>query len=697
MRSVANEVGALSPAVAIQDPAARRFAQSVADMLRAMNSARGAAQMLGKAAESLASNPGATPPSVAQWLFSSELYAKLSASIDRIDVAAKQEIANERIERILAITDEANLRASQISQLAAQIADISGSAEYDPIERYQPGFTVTYGGALYRAKLETTGNAPTNSVFWEKIGDYASFGDAILGLATSVSDLEQRVSSSEGLISAESNARETLAAQLRGPYQGSDINAVTTGLLYSERVARASADESISSNLSALSSQMNIGLDQVRADIATEQTTRASADESLAIDLQIAQAASINAHALTSASSSIEQIARATADEATASTVTLLSARTDTTEAMILDEQSVRASNDLAIVSAVNTALAQITGVSAAISQDGQNLVANWTQAQATKWSQIEAEVLAPGGQTIRAALAEESSVRASFEGQVSSTWMIRAQVDAGTGKPYIAGVALGAEGQAEGGATSQFIIRADKFAMVMPGYGEHVPFAIGPGGASFSGETNWSKVSGPGKPENNATVGADIAENVYRGGVEVLESDFVATWNKITSANVTTYINNLAINEAVIGTAAITTAKIKDGAIVRAKIGVAEIDTLRLAGQSVQHASGNVVVDTSSTSITVSFTIAGLGASESIPLFIHCGLDSANMGSGNSTISHTNPSGTYQLHSGVNDNSYVGAVGYSGNGYNRVTFSTTGLASGTYRRMSVLVQAIKR
>ena len=63
-------------------------------------------------------------------------------------------------------------------------------------------------------------------------------------------------------------------------------------------------------------------------------------------------------------------------------------------EGFILEERNTRASNDSAIVSAVNTALASITGVSNAISQSGENLIANWTTAQADKWSQIEAEVL---------------------------------------------------------------------------------------------------------------------------------------------------------------------------------------------------------------------------------------------------------------------------------------------------------------
>ena len=52
---------------------------------------------------------------------------------------------------------------------------------------------------------------------------------------------------------------------------------------------------------------------------------------------------------------------------------------------------------------------------------------------------------------------------------------------------------------------------------MTMPGYGNHVPFAIGPSGAEFTGLTSWGNVTGSGRPENDATVGAD-ASNLKAG-----------------------------------------------------------------------------------------------------------------------------------------------------------------------------------
>lgn len=57
--------------------------------------------------------------------------------------------------------------------------------------------------------------------------------------------------------SAEASARNTLSAQIRGSYTGTDIAQLSAGLLYEERVARANADSSLSSQISTLSSTLN--------------------------------------------------------------------------------------------------------------------------------------------------------------------------------------------------------------------------------------------------------------------------------------------------------------------------------------------------------------------------------------------------------------------------------------------------------
>lgn len=484
---MAVQVNPIAPSLpattAIQDPATRRFAQAVEDALRALRSEEGAVESLKKAADAMnGAISGGTPPSIAQWLFSSELHQKLTTEIARVDIQAKQDVI-----------DEALARQTAIDEINATLATIQSTAAYDPLVTYAVGDMVTYDGKLYQAILETTGNLPTNTTYWKKVGDYATLGDVVAAHTLEIDDLDSRVTTNAGNLTAEIASRQALATQVRGSYTGTDVNQVSQGLIYSERVARATADSNEVAARQSLSAKL---LGATSPDGLTLETL----SEGLVFD---------------------ERQARVSGDGANASSISALRAQVGVTEAgalttgLILDEKNVRASNDLAIVSAVNTALAQITGISTSISQSGQNLIANWTQAQATKWSQIEAEVLTAGGQTIRAALQQESNARSTLAGQVSASWMVKAEVDVGTGKPYVAGIALGAEGQG-GAATSEFIIRADKFAVVMPGYGEHVPFAIGPSGAEFTGLTSWGNVTGSGKPADGATSGANLVKKSH-------------------------------------------------------------------------------------------------------------------------------------------------------------------------------------
>lgn len=77
---------------------------------------------------------------------------------------------------------------------------------------------------------------------------------------------------------AEATARQGLATQVRGSYTGTDVAQVTTGLIYSERQARTTADSALASQISTLTASLN----NTNAAIVTEQTTRASADTAIA-------------------------------------------------------------------------------------------------------------------------------------------------------------------------------------------------------------------------------------------------------------------------------------------------------------------------------------------------------------------------------------------------------------------------------
>lgn len=57
----------------------------------------------------------------------------------------------------------------------------------------------------------------------------------------------------DAAVAAEASERNVLATQMRGGYTGSDINAVTSGLIYQERIARSAQDSSLAQQITLLS------------------------------------------------------------------------------------------------------------------------------------------------------------------------------------------------------------------------------------------------------------------------------------------------------------------------------------------------------------------------------------------------------------------------------------------------------------
>ena len=91
---------------------------------------------------------------------------------------------------------------------------------------------------------------------------------------------------------AEATQRTTLAAQLRGDYTGTDVNAVTSGLIYSERQARVSGDQANASAISSLQARMPSGSGKLatEASVSEEASARAAADNALSTRVSTVEA-----------------------------------------------------------------------------------------------------------------------------------------------------------------------------------------------------------------------------------------------------------------------------------------------------------------------------------------------------------------------------------------------------------------------
>ena len=421
---------------AIQDPAARAFARAVRDAFVSVSGDTFAVDVINRATTSFVKGNLSISPSISTWLFRSELFQNLTREIERVDLEAQQ-----------AIIDEANARMAALALLETQLAEITGSAPYDNGETYAIGDIVEYLGALYRATAATTGNLPTDTAYWQKIGDYASLGDAVSGLALDVTDLATRVTNTESGLTAEATQRNALAAQMRGNYTGTDIAQVSSGLLFSERVARANAD-------SAMTIQINSAVSRIGA-----------------------------------------------------------------AEAAILEEQTTRVTNDEAIVEAIN-AIWSITGATQALSQDGTQIVTNWTSAQADRWSTLQAEVFGSGGNTIRAALAQEATLRANADGTLFGQYTVKVDLNG-----YVSGFGLASTAN-NAAPISEFAVLADRFIVVPP----NTPGAVGYNwdGSSYLGLTqsmNYLIMSETGsainfaKPDGSPSFSVDVNGNALFSG----------------------------------------------------------------------------------------------------------------------------------------------------------------------------------
>lgn len=228
----------------------------------------------------------------------SQLYSTLASRINLIDAASSvagsvnARLAQEATNRAQAILDEAAARANGDSNLQTQINTIVAATSGD------------LGDVIAAVEAEQT--ARTNA-------------DA-----------------------AEAAARETLATQIRGSYTGTDVAALTTGLLYNERVARVSADSAEASARSALAATVTNNYNTLNSAITSEATARANGDTALSNQITTLTA-TVNSN---TAAIQTEAIARANADSSLSSSITTLQASVSSNTTAIQTEATARANAD---------------------------------------------------------------------------------------------------------------------------------------------------------------------------------------------------------------------------------------------------------------------------------------------------------------------------------------------------------------
>ncbi len=301
---------------------------------------------------------------------------------------------------------------NQLAFLQGQVDAITSYPDYDNATTYAAEDIVKYDGGLYKAISATTGNLPTNTTYWLKIGDYSSLADVVAAHTAEIATLTTD-------LGGEVTARETLATQMRGTYTGTDLASVTSGLIFSERTARTTADEGLATSISTVSAtaagknrifrqpttpsspQVNdiwvdtkisyaetyfegeyskvknkqfqwdgaswlditdIDIQENYALLVLEQTARATADDALAQEI-VTLNAGVNANDVAiRAALQVETTARADEDEALAGLITTLDSQVNNpttglsaTRATLVNDYSTTATVDGAIASSTTT------------------------------------------------------------------------------------------------------------------------------------------------------------------------------------------------------------------------------------------------------------------------------------------------------------------------------------------------------
>lgn len=376
-----------------------------------------------------------------------ELYSTLSAKIALIDAP-------------ISVPGSVNAR---VQALQDQINTLTTAPDYDAGTTYSVGQVVKYGGKLYRAKATTTGNLPTNTAFWDLVGDFDSLAGVVSAHTLQLSDHESRITVSEGGITAEVAAREALAAQMRGTYAGTDVAAVTTGLIASEKAARVSADGAAAARLDIVESSINAP--------STGLLARAAALESVTTDVSYGNAA------LATRTSALESTVNTPSTGLVARAIALELVTTNVTSG-----NAALASRASALEASVNNPTIGLLS-RALVLENRTTDVTSGNAALATRSSQLEASVNSPtaGNNPTYAAVLTAQSAIASLDGSVQALYTVRAQVSAG-GRTLVGGFGLSATSTAAGGPTIDFGVLANRFWVGAPagsGVADVAPFVI--------------------------------------------------------------------------------------------------------------------------------------------------------------------------------------------------------------------------
>lgn len=128
------------------------------------------------------------------------------------EVDGKFVVVNSRLDsmnnRFAGLDDE-------IDAITAQVAELAGTATWDPEQTYLAGQIVKFNGALYRAIQDVPENTPvSNAGYWEKVGNFDSINDLVTSLASRMTTAETGIDELTGAVTAHASDIAQLQSQV---------------------------------------------------------------------------------------------------------------------------------------------------------------------------------------------------------------------------------------------------------------------------------------------------------------------------------------------------------------------------------------------------------------------------------------------------------------------------------------------------
>ncbi|QHF27391.1 phage tail protein [Pseudomonas sp. R32] len=348
-----------------------------------------------------------------------------------------------------------------VQQRIEALGELVDALEYGPSKTYALGDTVRLQQRLYQAlKAVPVNTPPPASGFWLDIGQVVRDSN---GLAARVSSSEARLTAAEGVNTSQASQLTGLQAALSNKADSSALNNL------SSKVTEAQGKiDSQSSALTALANRVT----------GTESVNAAQATALSGLDSKVTQqGSSITAQgsALTSLTNRITSAEGV--NSAQASAITSL----DTKVQQVDGKLTSQANRVDGIYAQVNPPMA---GSAGDLAGSSQSYVGVWSEQSA----RIE-DGLALGRRidTVQvlqantsASVQQISEAQAGTDNRLRTMWSVKMQVTSDN-KQVVAGIGLGIETDPAGATQSQFLVSADRFAVVgtQAGGALFTPFAV--------------------------------------------------------------------------------------------------------------------------------------------------------------------------------------------------------------------------